>query len=101
MQKIKSIIGLYLSANGLGALIAVVLFVSASFLAMVPAKVTQLIIDRGFIGRNRHDLLAFTSLLLITYLAKMLCSYYSNKQMINLSNGLLVRIKSVTSCQVV
>lgn len=94
MQKIKSIIGLYLNANGLGALIAVVLFVSVSFLAMVPAKVTQLIIDRGFIERNRHDLLAFTSLLLITYLVKMLCSYYSNKQMINLSNGLLVRIKT-------
>ncbi len=94
MQKIRTIVGLYLNAHRLEALIAAALFVSASFLAMVPAKVTQLIIDRGFIERNRHDLLTFTGLLLVTHLVKTLCSYYSNRRMINLSNGLLVRIKS-------
>lgn len=94
MRYTYTLIGDYLKSHKLKTLIAIMLYFGAAILAMLPAKIIQLIIDEGFLKGSRKTLLLFAGLLLIVYISKAVFSYISNNKLIELGNGLLVRIKS-------
>lgn len=94
MKQLSQIIRNFIAKRFVLILLACILFISASALSMVPAKLLQLIIDKGFIAKNIKALLFWIGMLTLSYLIKHLCTYYSNKNLINLGNNLLKEIKS-------
>lgn len=94
MQYTYTLVGKYLKEHKAKAIIAITLYFATAILAMLPAKIIQLIIDEGFLKRSRSALLLFAGLLLIVYISKAVFSYISNNKLIELGNGLLVSFKS-------
>ncbi|ANW99894.1 lipid A export ATP-binding/permease MsbA [Thermoclostridium stercorarium subsp. thermolacticum DSM 2910] len=94
MRQLYQIIKNFVVKHFIHILSAFILFISASLLTMVPAKLLQLIIDKGFIAKNMKALLFWIGMLALSYLIKFVCTYYSNKNLINLGNSLLKEIKS-------
>ena len=84
----------YFKTRKINTLLSVLLYIAASVLAMFPAKIIQLVIDEGFLKRSKKSLLIFIGLLLFVYVCKSVFSYISNKKLIELGNGLLVKFKS-------
>lgn len=94
MQYTYTLVGKYLKEHKAKAIIAITLYFATAILAMLPAKIIQLIIDEGFLKHSRRALLLFAGLLLIVYISKAVFSYISNNKLIELGNGLLVSFKS-------
>lgn len=94
MKQLCQIIKKFILKNFIPLSSACILFISASALSMVPAKLLQLIIDKGFIEKSIKTLLFWIGILTLSYIIKYLCTYFSNKNLINLGNGLLKEIKS-------
>ena len=94
MKYTYSLILEYFKTRKINTLLSVLLYIAASVLAMLPAKIIQLVIDEGFLKRSKKSLLIFTGLLLFVYVCKSVFSYISNKKLIELGNGLLVKFKS-------
>ena len=61
---------------------------------MLPAKILQLVIDEGFLKENVRALLIYIGLLFLTYISKSIFTYTSNRQLIEIGNDILKRIKS-------
>lgn len=84
----------FLKKQKLKAIMSITLYFAASILAMLPAKVIQLIIDEGFLKGSKKYLFLFSGLLILVYISKSISSYISNNKLIELGNELLVIIKS-------
>lgn len=69
------------------------LFVSVSLLAMLPAKITQLIIDNGFEKKNFNIILIMTVALITIYIFNVIFDYVSNNIFINISTDVLKKFK--------
>lgn len=94
MKYIKNIVKNHIKENRLSFFSSVILYLSSAALAMLPAKIIQLIIDEGFLKKNITLLLIYIALLMCSYLFKILFTYISNRNLIELSNGLLKKIKN-------
>lgn len=94
MRYTYTLVSDYLKNHKAKSIIAIMLYFAAAILAMLPAKIIQLIIDEGFLKGSKKALLLFAGLLLVVYISKSVFSYISNNKLIELGNGLLVRFKS-------
>lgn len=94
MKYIKKIVKNHIKVNKLSFFSSIILYFSSAALAMLPAKIIQLIIDEGFLKRNITSLLTYIALLLCSYLLKILFTYISNRNLIELSTSLLKKIKN-------
>ena len=94
MKKIRNILWLYFKGNKFSIIVAIFLFIGASCLAMLPAKLYQLIIDDAFVGQDMNALIKLSGLLLLISVARHRFEFISNKKLISLGNGLLRKMKS-------
>nr|MCR4943415.1 ABC transporter ATP-binding protein/permease [Clostridium sp.] len=69
------------------------LFLIGAVLAILPAKLTQYIIDNGFCNKNFKLIVILSVLLLVIYAGKVFCDFMTQKIFINLSTELLKKLK--------
>ncbi len=93
MKNIYKIIVDYLKSKKLSTLLTIVLFFIGAVLAILPAKLTQYIIDNGFGNRNFKLIVILSLLLMIIYAGKVFCDFMTQKIFINLSTDLLKKLK--------
>lgn len=93
MKTIVLIFKKYMKNNQLKFFLAMLLFVSVSLLAMLPAKITQLIIDNGFEKKNFNIILVMTVALITIYILNVIFDYVSNNIFINISTDVLKKFK--------
>lgn len=83
----------YVKQNVVKVLTTVVVFVLGSVLSLIPAKITQLIIDLGFMNKNLKIIILLSLSLLLIYFVKVVTEFLSNKIFINLSSGMMKCLK--------
>ena len=93
MKNTYKIIFNYLKNKKLSTLLTIVLFFIGAVLAILPAKLTQYIIDNGFGNRNFKLIVILSILLMIIYAGKVFCDFMTQKIFINLSTDLLKKLK--------
>ena len=94
MKHFRRIVKSYLRRNLFSFTGSIFLCVFAALLAMLPAKLIQLIIDDGFLKKDMPMLIKLILALAFTYLFKYAFTYFSNKLLIYLGNGLLKEVKA-------
>lgn len=94
MDEIKDCIRRYFKQHFKSWVLSIILFMLTALLAMLPAKLLQLIIDEAFLKYNISILLKLCFILAVVHIAKAVSTYISNKYLIELGNGLLKQIKS-------
>ncbi len=93
MKQIKNIIFGYLKKNRIKCIVVCITFLLASLLALLPAKFTQLIIDDGFLKKDYSIIVKYAFVLLLIYCGKVIGDFYSNRIFIDISSGILKKIK--------
>lgn len=93
MKKVKKIIYQHICENKIIVLFTCLLFITAVITSLIPAKITQLIIDKGFIAEDYEKILLYSIILLVLYISKVVCDFLTNKFFINISTNLIKRLK--------
>ena len=94
MKYLKHLILTFIKRRIWTVALTAVLYIFAAFLAMLPARLIQQLIDEALLQYDIRKLWLFAGLLLACYLLKIYCSYISSKKMILLGNSLLKEIKT-------
>lgn len=95
MKHTTKIIAGYIKNNKSTFVLCMVAYIVMAALAMLPAKLLQLVIDEAFMKYNLKLLYWYIFLLALSYTVKNLLTFYANKGFILLANGLLKDIKSM------
>lgn len=93
MNKVNRIILRYIKQNIKKVAITIIIFLMGSILSLIPAKITQLIIDSGFMNKDLNLIILLAFGLLIVYIGKVVSEFITNKIFINLSSGLMKSLK--------
>ncbi|MDI3508259.1 MAG: hypothetical protein PWP48_714 [Clostridiales bacterium] len=93
MNKVFNIIWDYIKTKKATTLFAIILFLMGAGLALVPAKVIQLIIDDGFGQKNFQRIIVLCMVLLAVYIGKVISDYITQKLFIDMSSSLLKILK--------
>ena len=72
---------------------AIVLMIFLAYINIIPAQLSQKIIDDGFIAKDFNFVLLFSLLLGFLYLFKSLLNYYSNSKFISISQNICSEIR--------
>ena len=93
MNEVNHIILRYIKQNMKKVAITIIIFLMGSILSLIPAKITQLIIDSGFMNKDLNLIILLAFGLLIVYIGKVVSEFITNKIFINLSSGLMKCLK--------
>lgn len=76
-----------------GLVFAVLLMLFLAYVGVIPAQLTQMIIDEGFIARNFRLVLLISLSLTVLYVLKSFINYYSNSMFISISQKICSEIR--------
>ena len=69
------------------------IFLISVIISLIPAKIIQLIIDKGFMFKDYKMILFYSGILLSLYIGKVICDFLSNRFFINISTNLIKKLK--------
>ena len=93
MNKVNRIILDFIKHNIRKVFVTILVFLLGTILALIPAKITQIIIDAGFINKNLKIIIVLSISLLIIYGLKVLSEFLTSKIFIELSTSLMKKLK--------
>ena len=94
MKHFRWIVKSYMQRNLFSFIGSMLLCIFAAVLAMLPAKLIQMVIDDGFLKRDMSMLIKLVLALAFAYLSKSAFTFFSNKLLIALGNGMLKEVKA-------
>lgn len=93
MNKVNRIILDFIKHNIRKVFVTILVFLLGTILALIPAKITQIIIDAGFVNKNLKIIIVLSISLLIIYGLKVLSEFLTSKIFIELSTSLMKKLK--------